>query len=401
MIRAEELLLKKADAGLDPAEEAELDVLLSDPGTAERCFALVEIEAGLRAGRTDAGLPGAVVAALSRRRDTGLEDAVMGRVRALAPAWGLRRGRRSVWLAAVSAGALIAVGLGVFRAPPPSSIGHVADASLDAFVERGEFAVPASKSYALRPGDALRSKSRSVEFAIAGVAWVRMEPHSVLALEGARRIVLRQGEVRADVLPQPPGRPLVIEAPHARAEVLGTRLKLSAAADATRLEVETGSVKLVRAEDGAEVLVREKEFSVAGDDVELSVCPVPPMGEEIPEVTGFSLITLDAPRSPIPGYEDLADGTVIELSKLPTRRVNLRANTRPANVGSLRFSIDERENFNTELAAPYTIVPGNGIKDRVWNPGLGRHKVTATPFTGSYGNGERGRPRTLTFTWVD
>jgi hypothetical protein len=193
----------------------------------------------------------------------------------------------------------------------------------------------------------------------------------------------------------------VIEAPHARAEVLGTRLKLSAAADATRLEVRAGSVKLVRAEDGAEVVVREREFSVAGDDVDLSVLPVPPAGEEIPEVTGFSLITLDAPRRPIPGYEDLRDGAVISLSGLPTRRVNLRANTRPANVGSLRFSTAERENFNTELVAPYTIVPGNGIKGRVWNPAPGRHTVTATPFTGTYGNGERGRPRTMTFTLVD
>lgn len=400
MTRAEELVLKKADVGLDPAEEAELDVLLADPGTAERCFALVEVEAGLRAARADDALPDAVVAAAVRVRDAELEAAVMGRVRASAPSWRSRPRKRALRFGAIAAGTLIAVGLAVFR-PPLASIGRVADASPDAFVERGDRAIRALRSHPLRAGDALRSSSRSVEFVIDGVARVRMEPHSVLALEGARRIVLRQGEVYAEVLPQPPGRPLVIEAPHARAEVLGTRLKLSAAADATRLEVRAGSVRLVRAEDGAEVVVREREFSVAGDDVDLSVRPVPPAGEEMPEVTGFSLITLDSPRSPIPGYEDLRDGAVISLSKLPTRRVNLRANTRPANVGSLRFSTDERENFNTELVAPYTIVPGTGIKGRVWNPALGRHTVTATPFTGTYGNGERGRSRTLTFTLVD
>lgn len=400
MTRAEELVLKKADDGLDPAEEAELDALLADPGTAERCFSLVEVEAGLRAGRADEALPDAVVAAAVRLRDADLEAAVMGQVRASAPAWLPRRRKRALLVGAIAAGALLAVGLAVFR-PTPPSIGHVADATPDSFVERGDRAMPPAPSQPLRAGDALRSSSRPLDFVIDGVARVRMEPHSVLALEEARRIVLRQGEVVAEVLPQPPGRPLVIEAPHARAEVLGTRLKLSAAADATRLEVRAGSVKLVRAEDGAEVVVREKEFSVAGDDIDLSVRRVPPTDAEIPEVTGFSLITLDAPRNPIPGYEDLQDGALIDLSKLPTRRVNLRANTRPATVGSLRFSTDERENFNTELTAPYTIVPGTGIKGRAWNPAPGRHRVTATPYTGSYGNGERGRPRTLTFTLVD
>ncbi len=400
MTRAEELALKMADAGLDPAEEVELDVLLGDPGAAERCFTLVEVEAGLRAGRADDALPEAVVAALWRRRDAGLEAAVMDRVRASAPAWLPRQRKRFLLFGAIAAGTLVAMGLAFYR-PPPPSIGHVADASADAFLERGDSATRALPSNPLRVGDTLRSSSHPVEFVIDGVAQVRMEPHSVLALEDERRIVLRQGEVTAEVLPQPPRRPLVIEAPNARAEVLGTRLKLSAAADATRLEVRAGCVKLIREGDGAEVVVREKEFSVVEDDVDLSVHPVPPTGEEIPEVTGFSLITLDSPRSPIPGYEDLRDGAVIDLSELPTRRVNLRANTWPANVGSLRFSTDERENLNTELVAPYTIVPGNGIKGRVWNPVLGRHTVTATPFTGTYGNGERGRPRTLTFTLVE
>jgi hypothetical protein len=239
-----------------------------------------------------------------------------------------------------------------------------------------------------------------VEFVIDGVAQVRMEPLSELVLAGPLRIELRQGEVYADVLPQSPGRPLVIAAPHARAEVLGTKLKLSAAADATRLEVRSGSVKLVRADDGAEVLVRASEYGECGDEADLSVAAVTAAPER-PEVTSFSLIALDAPRDPIPGFEDLHDGAVIDFSALPTRRVNLRANTRQAKVGSLRFSSLERENLNTELMAPYTLVPGNGIKGPVWRPSPGVHVITATPYTGSYGNGERGRPLTVTLTVVD
>lgn len=400
MTRAEELVLKMADAGLDPAEEAELDVLLADPGTAERCATLVEVEAALRAGRADNAFPDAVVAAAGRHRDAGLEAAVMGRVRELAPASWPRHRKQSLRIAAIAAGVLLAAGLALFR-PSSPSIGRVTQLPPDAFVERKGRVMRELQSHALLAGDVLRCGSRPAEFVIDGVARIRMEPHSELALEGERRIVLRQGEVDAEVLPQPPGRPLVIEAPHARAEVLGTRLKLSAAADATRLEVRSGSVKLVRAEDGAEVVVHEQEFSVAGDDSDLSVHPVPLTGEEPLEVTGFSLILLDSPRSPIPGYEDLRDGAVIALSELPTRRVNLRANTRPANVGSLRFSTDESENYHTELVAPYTIVAGNGTKGRVWYPAPGRHQITATPFAGSYGNGVRGRPRTLTFTLVD
>ncbi|MFN3485405.1 MAG: FecR domain-containing protein [Planctomycetota bacterium] len=401
MTRAEELILKKADLGLDPAEEAELAGLLADPGTAERCLALVDVEAELRAARIDDALPDVVVAAALGRRDALLEAAVMDRVRRSAPVWLPRTRKRSFVFGAVAAGTLLAAGLALLRPLPPAAIGHVGDVSPGASIERGGRAKPAVPSDLLRPGDELRSTSGSVEFVIDGVAQVRMEPDSVLALEGARRIVLRQGELELEVQPQRPGWPLVIEAPHARAEVLGTRLKLSAAGDATRLEVRTGSVRLVRAQDGAGVVVREKQFSIAGEDVDLSVRPLPPRSEEIPEVTGFSLITLDAPRNPIPGYEDLQDGAIIDLSKLPTRRMNLRANTRPANVGSVRFSTDRCGNVNTELTAPYTIVPGNGIRGRIWNPAPGRHTVTATPYTGTYGNGERGRPRTLVFTVVD
>jgi ferric-dicitrate binding protein FerR (iron transport regulator) len=400
--RAEELVLKRADAGLDAAEEAELDGLLADPETAARCLELAEIEAALRAERIDGALPDAVLAAVSRRRDEETERAVMERIRAGRRAPMEPHRRQVLLVASLAAGVLVAVALAAFREPPPPSIGRVEGGpGFRGFVVRGDRELVALPGFALRAGDGFRSGAGSVEFAVDGVARVRLEPYSELALTDVRRIELRQGEISADVLPQPPGRPLVISAPHARAEVLGTRLTMSAAADATRLEVRTGSVRLVRADDGAELLVRGREYSVACEDVAFDVRPVAAAPEERLEVTGFSLITLDAPRQPIPGYEDLKNGAVIRLSELPTRRINLRANTRPSKVGSLRFSTPERENFNTELVAPYTIVPGNGIKGRAWNPEPGRHEVTATPFSGSYGNGERGSSRTVTFTLVD
>jgi len=53
-------------------------------------------------------------------------------------------------------------------------------------------------------------------------------------------------------------------------------------------------------------------------------------------VTSFTLINADTDK-PIGQFELLKDGAVLDLAKLPTKNLNIRANTLPAKVGSVQF----------------------------------------------------------------
>jgi hypothetical protein len=76
---------------------------------------------------------------------------------------------------------------------------------------------------------------------------------SDLKAGASRSFHLTHGTVRADVAKQPAASPMIFTTATAEARVLGTELVLSAAGDATRLEVRTGRVRLIRREDGAAV----------------------------------------------------------------------------------------------------------------------------------------------------
>lgn len=258
----------------------------------------------------------------------------------------------------------------------------------------------------IRSGDELSSgDEEAARFRYPGEQTeVDMEPRTRLVLldgPSGKRIELRRGELSAQVAPQPGRRPMVIAAPQARAEVLGTRLKLSAVEDATRLEVEEGRVRLTRSIDGASIDVPARHYSVAEGQAPLTAEPVPPPPTRPPVVTGFSLIQTDTPRHAIPGYETLRDGAVIPLARLSGKRINLQAHTDPPRVGSLLFDYDETPRFNTEIQWPYTLVSGDGRGKKTWIATPGRHTITATPYTGTYGNGVRGEPVTITIQVTD
>lgn len=117
-------------------------------------------------------------------------------------------------------------------------------------------------------------------------------------------------------------------------------------------------------------------------------------------VTGFTLINADTDQ-PVPGYNPMANGTTLNLSSLPTRRLNLRANTSPATVGSVRFGYDGDSDYRVESGAPYALASNSGTDYHAWTPTPGSHTVRATPFTGGGATGGAGTARTLTFTVVD
>jgi CubicO group peptidase (beta-lactamase class C family) len=91
-------------------------------------------------------------------------------------------------------------------------------------------------------------------------------------------------------------------------------------------------------------------------------------------------------------------GMTITMADLPTRNLNVRAETSPSLVGSVRFALDGNSTYRTETAAPYALAGDDSGDYRPWTPTAGSHTITATPYTGSGATGTRGTPLTISFT---
>jgi hypothetical protein len=113
-------------------------------------------------------------------------------------------------------------------------------------------------------------------------------------------------------------------------------------------------------------------------------------------VTGFTLIDADTDRSIAP----LTDGTTLNLATLPTRHLNVRADTSPTSVGSVRFVLDAAY-YRTENTAPYALARDTNGNYSSWTPSVGSHTLRATPFSMSRAGGLRGRPLTITLNVID
>jgi len=117
-------------------------------------------------------------------------------------------------------------------------------------------------------------------------------------------------------------------------------------------------------------------------------------------VVSFTLINADTDQ-PIAGFNPLTSSAVLNLATLPTRNLNIKANTSPAVVGSVRFGLDGSSNYRTESGSPYALAGNSGSNYRAWTPSLGSHTLTATPYTRSDARGTAGTPLTVTFTVVN
>jgi glucose/arabinose dehydrogenase len=119
-------------------------------------------------------------------------------------------------------------------------------------------------------------------------------------------------------------------------------------------------------------------------------------------VTSLTLFNADTDL-PIAGYDPLPNGATLNLATLPTRNLNIRANTNPATVGSVRFGYDGNANYRVESSLPYALAGDNGLTPsgtpnfNAWTPTVGSHTLTATPYTQSGAGGSAGTPLTVTF----
>jgi pectate lyase len=143
-------------------------------------------------------------------------------------------------------------------------------------------------------------------------------------------------------------------------------------------------------------------LSVA-DDVTVTVNPAPPpppppSGQA---VTSFTLINADTDQ-PIATFNPLNNGVTLNLATLPTRNLNIRANTSPAIVGSVRFGWNTNSNYRTQNDAPYALGGDNNGNYSAWRPSrLGTQALTATPYTRSDARGTAGTALTITFSVID
>ncbi len=134
--------------------------------------------------------------------------------------------------------------------------------------------------------------------------------------------------------------------------------------------------------------------------ITVTTAPAPGPTPPVQAVTGFTLIDADTDQ-PVAGFDPLPDGAVLNLATLPSRNLNVRANTSPSPVGSVRFALDGNANYRTESAVPYALAGDAAGDYAAWTPGLGAHSLAATPYDQAGGAGTAGTASTVDFTVVD
>jgi hypothetical protein len=119
-------------------------------------------------------------------------------------------------------------------------------------------------------------------------------------------------------------------------------------------------------------------------------------------VAGFTLMNADT-NQPVAAYKRLTNGAVIDLSKLPTRNLSIRANVGAARPGSVKFGYDANSSYSIENVAAYDMAGGNN-GDVLPMPAsafsVGRHVVAATPYALAKAAGAAGAKVTVSFNVI-
>jgi hypothetical protein len=114
-------------------------------------------------------------------------------------------------------------------------------------------------------------------------------------------------------------------------------------------------------------------------------------------VVSFTLVNADTDED----LQPLQTGDVINLAALPSRNLNVRANTNPAVVGSVRFGLNDNNNLRIEDVPPYALFGDNQSNYAAWTPEVRQQTITATPHSGKNATGLEGTDLSITFTVVD
>jgi hypothetical protein len=112
-------------------------------------------------------------------------------------------------------------------------------------------------------------------------------------------------------------------------------------------------------------------------------------------VTSLTLVNADTDKD----IGLLTEGYTINFTTIGTNKLNVRANTNPATVGSVVFTLDGVR-IITENGAPYALKGNSGTNYYPWTPTVGSHTLTATPYSGADASGTVGTAKTVQFTVV-
>ena len=184
----------------------------------------------------------------------------------------------------------------------------------------------------------------------------------------------------------------------------GARVPLHAAPrrDGTYFDAWTGTDVADRSASSTWIVMPSGNVDVTATYSATAKRPEPaPAGAGGPlAVTSFALLDAGTGLT-VPGYADVRDGAVIDVAKLRGRGVTIKANTNPAEVGSVRFDYDGTTSYHTENSAPYAIAGDSGGEYNAWELRRGAHTLVATPYDESNCGGAAGRALRIRFEVVN
>ncbi len=121
---------------------------------------------------------------------------------------------------------------------------------------------------------------------------------------------------------------------------------------------------------------------------------------EIGQVYSFTMVDAETESD----IMDVKNGDIIDLNKLPSRKINIRANVdAPYDVASVVFDWNEKDEFRIENTYPYTLAGDNVETTNYYSftPSLGFHTITATTYSKDKGLGTAGDSYSATFLVID
>jgi len=162
----------------------------------------------------------------------------------------------------------------------------------------------------------------------------------------------------------------------------------------------------------AEVVVNFTVIEQAPATATFTSTPVPPTSTPVPPtaapqptqppaqspdiaIASLTLINADTDQPIGP----LTNGLIINVFELGTRNINVRADTAPATVGSVRFTLNGSTRH--ENTAPYALWSNTGDDYHAWEAPNGQHTLTIQAFAGPNGAGISSYPMTILFSVVN
>ncbi len=143
------------------------------------------------------------------------------------------------------------------------------------------------------------------------------------------------------------------------------------------------------------VRATDSRLATAEQTFTLLVNAVPATGVT---VTHFTLINATTDQE----IRTLANNEVINLATLPTTNLNIRANTNPTLIGSVRMVLSgQQSRTQTETGAPYALFGDSNGNFNNWTPALGNYTLQGTPYTGASATGTAGPVLTVNFSVVN